>query len=165
MNEKLVIVPKKKTMVNRILNIVWFALACICLLLATLVSPLLFFIPALIFIGIWVYTAFYTNVEYEYTYFDGDLRFARIKNKAKRKRLAEVNMEDVIQIAPKGDRSVYKYENDNTMTYKNLASGEAGAKIYELICKGEKGMFRYEFEPDEDMLEAMMIKYARVIIK
>ena len=54
-----------------------------------------------------------------------------------------------ITIAPKGDRSVYKYENDRSLVYKNLTSGSGDAKVYELICKGEKGMVRYEIEPDE----------------
>ena len=74
-------------------------------------------------------------------------------------------MEDVIQIAPKGDRSVYKYENDRSVTYKNVTSGDPDAKIYEIICKGERSVVRYAFEPDDEMLEAMRMKYSRVIMK
>lgn len=32
-------------------------------------------------------------------------------------------------------------------------------------CKGENGITRYEFEPDEDMLNAIMVKYPRSVIK
>ena len=41
----------------------------------------------------------------------------------------------------------------------------AGAKLYEAVCKGENGITRYEFEPDEDMLNAIMVKYPRSVIK
>lgn len=104
-------------------------------------------------------------MEYEYTYYDGDLRFAKIRNKAKRKKIAYLSMDDVLTIAPKGDRSIYKYENDRSVTVKNIASGNAGAKFYEAVCKGENGITRYEFEPDEDMLNAIMVKYPRSVIK
>ena len=101
----------------------------------------------------------------EYTYYDGEFRFARIKAKRKRKGLGRVQMEDVLALAPKGDRSVYKYENDNSLACKDLTSGESGTKIYELVFKGEKGINRYEFEPDEEMLDAVMVKYPRAVIK
>lgn len=65
----------------------------------------------------------------------------------------------------RGDRSVYKYENDNSLACKDLTSGESGTKIYELVFKGEKGINRYEFEPDEEMLDAVMVKYPRAVIK
>lgn len=164
MREKLVIVPKKKTNANKILNIVWFVLACLSFVCA-IFAPMFFTIPAVIFAIVWYFQTFRSEIEYEYTYYDGEFRFARIKAKRKRKGLGKVQMEDVITIAPKGDRSVYKYENDKSMTYKNLTSGDADARVYELIFKGEKGMNRYEFEPDEDMLDEILVKYPRMVIK
>ncbi len=164
MHEKLVIVPKRTSALKKVLNIVWFALACVSLLMA-IIAPGIFLIPAVVFIAIWVWQTFRSNVEYEYTYYDGDLRIAKIKNKAKRKRIAAISMEDVIIIAPKGDRSVYKYENDNQLQHKSFTSGAPDAKVYEMIFKGEKNVIRYEFEPDEEMLDAMMIKYARLVTK
>lgn len=164
MREKLVIVPKKKTTGKKILNIVWFVLACICFVCAMWV-PIFFAIPAVIFAIIWYFQSFQSDIEYEYTYYDGEFRFARIKAKRKRKGLGRVSMEDVLAIAPRGDRSVYKYENDKSVAYKNLTSGDASAKVYELVFKGEKGINRYEFEPDEDMLDAVLVKYPRSVIK
>lgn len=164
MNEKLVIVPKRKTSGKKILNIVWFVLACLMFILAIFV-PVFFSVPAIVFAVLWYFQSFRSDIEYEYTYFDGDLRFARIKAKSKRKNIGAVQMEDVVAIAPKGERSVYKYENDKNLTFRNLTSGEPDAKVYELICKGEKGMMRYEFEPDEEMLDAIMVKYPRSVIK
>lgn len=126
---------------------------------------ILFAVPAIIFAIIWYFQAFRSDIEYEYTYYDGEFRFARIKAKRKRKGLGRVQMEDVLALAPKGDRSVYKYENDNSLACKDLTSGESGTKIYELVFKGEKGINRYEFEPDEEMLDAVMVKYPRAVIK
>lgn len=40
------------------------------------------------------------NTEFEYSYFDGELRFAKIKNKSRRKRLGIYSMESVAAIAP-----------------------------------------------------------------
>ena len=158
MNEKLVIIPKLVTSGKKMMTIVLFVIACILLLLSTFVSPLLFFLPAILVMVLWVWQGFFSNVEFEYTYFDGDLRFAKIRNKAKRKKIADINMEDVVILAPKGDRGVYKYENDKNLKCINLTSGRADAKVYELIVKNEEGFMRIEFEPDEEMLNAMMVK-------
>ena len=165
MNEKLVIVPRKVTGVKKVLNVVLFILACILLLGATFISPMLFFIPAVVVVAIWVWNGFFSNVEFEYTYYDGDLHMAKIMNKSRRKGLVNVNMEDVITIAPRGDRSIYKYEQDKNCKYKDLTSGDASAKVYALIYKSDKGMCRYEFEPDEEMLDTIRVKHPRAVVK
>lgn len=164
MGEKLVIVPKKRTIGKKVFDIGLFVLTCVMLVLAMLV-PVIFALPAIIGAALWYFLCFHSDIEFEYTYYDGEFRFAKIRGKSKRKNLGEVQMEDVITIAPKGDRSVYKYENDRSLVCKNLTSGSGDAKVYELICKGEKGMVRYEIEPDEEMLDAVMVKYPRVVVK
>lgn len=165
MREQLIFVPKKVTTAKKILNILWFALACICFLGATFIAPAVFMLPALGFSLLWFFMQFHSNIEFEYTYLDGDLKFAKIRNKAKRKGIARISMDDVLQIAPKGDRSVYKYENDNSVKTKKLTSGDPEAKVYVLVSKSENAVTKYEFEPDEDMLNAIMVKYPRVVIK
>lgn len=166
MRQYLVIVPKERTTLKKTLNMVWFVLTCLMLIGSILISPFIFPIPAIIFGIIWFYQTYHSDVEYEYVYFDGDLRIAKVTDKRKRKSLLWVTMEEnIILIAPKGDRSVYKYENDKSLTYKDVSSGAAGAKVYELIAKGKKGIVRYEFEPDEEMIEAMVTKYPRTVIR
>lgn len=166
MRQNLVIVQKQRTMLKKTLNMVWFILTALMLIGSIWLSPVIFPIPAIVFGCIWYHQSYRSDVEYEYVYFDGDLRIAKVTDKRKRKSLVWVTMEDnIILIAPKGDRSVYKYENDKSVTYKNLGSGSPDAKVYELIVKGEKGMARYEFEPDEEMLDAMLTKYSRTVIK
>lgn len=163
MLEKLVIVPRKVTTGEKMVTIVVFAAACLFMLLATFVSVDLFLLPAITAIILWAWRGFFSNIEYEYTYYNGELRFAKITNKARRKNIAEINMEEVIILAPKGDRGVYQYENDKNLKCKNLTSKDAQAKVYELIAKGEKGVIRYEIEPDEEMLNAIRERYSRVV--
>lgn len=165
MHEKLVIVPRKITQGRKIMTTFWFVLACILLLFSTFLSPFLFFIPAILVTIVWIWQAFFSKVEYEYTYYDGDLVLAKIKNKARRKKLADISMEDVILVAPKGDRAIYKYENDKSIKCKKLLSGQADAKVYGIVVKGEKTTIRYEFEPDEEFIDAMRVKYPHTVIK
>ena len=95
MHEKLVIVPKKKTGSKKMLTTAWFILACLMFLLATFVNPFIFLIPGIAFALVWYFQAFRSDIEYEYTYYDGELRFARIKAKSKRKAIGSVQMDDV----------------------------------------------------------------------
>lgn len=90
MHEKLVIVPKKKTGSKKMLTTAWFILACLMFLLATFVNPFIFLIPGIAFALVWYFQAFRSDIEYEYTYYDGELRFARIKAKSKRKAIGSV---------------------------------------------------------------------------
>lgn len=164
MREKLVIIPRRRSMGKKILTIVLFVVTCL-LILLTIAMPVIFMIPAILSGLGWYFATYQTDIEYEYTYYDGEFRFAKIRAKRRRKHLGQVMMDDVTIIAPKGDPSVYKYENDQQMNYRDLTSAEAGAKVYEIIFKGDKGMCRYEFEPDEDMLDAVSIKYPRAVKK
>lgn len=164
MSEKLVIVSKRRTAGKKIFDIALFVVTCILLLLA-MIAPVFFAIPAVLGAVLWYFLSFRSDIEYEYTYYDGEFRFAKIRAKSRRKSLGEVQMEDVLAFAPKGDRSVYKYENDKSLGYKNLTSGNPDAKVYELVFKGEKGISRYEIEPDEEMMDTILVKYSRLVIK
>lgn len=164
MLEKLVIVPKKRTIGMKILNIAVFVLTCI-LFLGAMAAPGLLMILAIGSAVLWYFLTFCANMEYEYTYYDGELRFARIRNKSRRKELESVQLEDVLILAPRGDRSVYKYEKDDSLNYKNYTSRRDGVSVYELVFKNQKGCSRYEFEPDEEMLDAILVKYPRLVIK
>ena len=164
MREILVIVPKMRTAGKKILDMALLVMTFIFLLLA-LINPVVFSVIGILSAVAWFFLCFRNDIEFEYTYYDGELRFAKIKGKSKRKNLGYVQMEDVIAIAPKGDRSVYKYENDKSVTYKNLTSLRPDAKVYELIFKEEKGLNRYEIEASEELLDAIMVKYSRLVVK
>jgi hypothetical protein len=104
-------------------------------------------------------------VEFEYSYFDGELRMTKILNKSRRKKIALYNMDEVVLIAPAGDRSVYNHENNSAYKVRNLTSGDPEGKIYVMVAKGEKGMELIKFEPDEEFLSEICKKHAHKVKK
>ena len=87
-------------------------------------------------------------IEYEYSFFDDEVRFAKIINKNKRKALKGYNMSEVVIIAPAGDQSLYQYEHDNGAKVRDLSSGDKDAKVYVMVAKGQERMEIVRFEPD-----------------
>ena len=162
--EVFTLIARKKNVALVFVSYLLVALAAISLL-----TICIGFAPGILFAVVFGLIAYLMimaqNTEFEYSYFDGELRFAKIKNKSRRKRLGIYSMESVAAIAPAGDRSVYKYENDKNLAYKYLTSGDPEAKVYELIAKGEKGLVRYEFEPDDEMLDEVMVTYPRSVVR
>ena len=165
MTEKLVIIPRLVTGKIKAINLILFAASVALLTSALFIAVELFLLPAIMMLVLWIWRNFFNNIEYEYTYYDGELCIAKITNKARRKHLAEIHMEDVIIIAPKGDRSVYKYETDRSILVKDYTSGDETANVYELIHSLDGITCCYKFEPDEEMLNAISMKYPRLIAK
>lgn len=98
-------------------------------------------------------------IEYEYAYYDGELRFAKIINQSKRKNLNTYLMEEVVTIAPIQDRSVYSYINDKNAKVKDLTTGKQNAKVYVAVVKNANGTELVKYEPDEKYLDEVCIKY------
>lgn len=98
-------------------------------------------------------------IEYEYSFFDDEVRFAKIINKNKRKVLKGYNMSEVVIIAPAGDQSLYQYENDNGAKVRDLSSGDKDAKVYVMVAKGQERMEMVRFEPDEKYLDAVCRRF------
>ena len=164
MHEKLVIVSEKKKLWKRILTVALFVVTCVFFLLA-LMAPVFFSIITVLFAVLWYFMAFQTGIEYEYTYYDGEMRFSKIIAKRKRKGIAMVQMDDVIAFAPKGDRSLYQYENNPQVKTRDLSSGKKDAKLYVLVAKTEEDYQMTIFEPDEQYLDAVCIKYRQKVIR
>lgn len=166
MLEIYVLVERKKPMLLLLLNVLVLTLAVMSLMLSCL--GLSFMIILAVVLGCVLYFLFlYLNQEYEYSYFDGDVRFARILNKSRRKNLKSYTMDEVIQIAPAGDRSVMKYENDPKVKKKNYTSGFRGVPYYEMVVRGsgDDGVVLIKFEPDDAYLNAVCMKYAQKVVR
>lgn len=165
MFEIFVLVDKKKSVVSKAVAILLFLLMLLGLYLGTVISPYVFEIPA-ITCGIgWYWLTFRSGVEYEYLYFEGDLKFTKIKDKRKRKRKLQLNMDKMIVMAPKGSSYVAEYEKNSEVYKRDFTSGNREADVYELVFHDEEGTVLVAFEPDEKMLEAMLTRYPRVIHK
>lgn len=130
----------------------------------TILGVFMLFPIAVAFIALGVF--FYKrDYEWEYSYFDGDVRFAKIINKNKRKDLKSYNMEDVTVFAPIDDRSMYNYLNDNSMKVRDFTTGFSNRKVYGMVVKGENGRGLIKFERDEKYLDAVCIKYRQKVIR
>ncbi len=164
MFEVFVLVEKKKPVIVRIFAICMLILG-IFGILCSCITPI-FMMPGFLFIVIWALLWFFNNVEYEYSYFDGDIRFAKILNKSRRKRLKGYDMEAVQIIAPAGDRSVYKYEQDSSIKRVNYTSGDKKVPCYQMVVKNQDaGMIMISFEPDEKYLDAVCVKHSQKVVR
>ena len=122
------------------------------------------FLMAIIF-GVLAWFIHKSSVEYEYSHFDGEVKFVKIKNKSRRKKIAIYNMEDVTMIAPVMDRSVYGQVNNPKMKVIDLTSQKEDANVYAMVAKGEQGPEVIKFEPDEQFLDAIAKKNAMKVKK
>lgn len=161
--EVFVLVPRKKSIVLLLLSSVVLALGAAALLLSCKNTILLPVACGLIFL--WYFLQFRSNIEYEYSYFDGEIRFARVMNKSRRKALKSYTMSNVVQIAPNGDPSVSRYESDDQAKKKDYTSGKEGISYYDIVVKEEEGITVYKAELDDKFLDAICIKYASKVIR
>ncbi len=85
-----------------------------------------------------VFSAFRSDIEYEYTYYDGEFRFARIKAKRKRKGLEESRWKMFLHWHRRGTGVYTSTRMTIHLPVSDLTSGESGTKIYELVFKGKR---------------------------
>lgn len=152
-----VLVTKEKSLFIKTTTLAFFVMAAMSTLYVVL-GYIAFFPMALL---TWVITFVLRNryVEYEYAYYDGELRFAKIINQSKRKELNTYLMDEVVVIAPIDERSVYSYINDKNAKIKDLTTGKPDAKVYVAIVKSGNGIELVKYEPDEKYLNEVCIKY------
>lgn len=163
MFEVYVIVEKQKSLVMKFLSALCFVIGAY-LVYVALWGWILFMVGGILFfVAGWL--LYSRNIEYEYSYFDGEFRFARITNKQKRKELPGYEAKNVLIIAPKGDRSLYQYENGNQIKVRDLSSGKKDAKLYGMVVTTQAGCQLVWFEPDEAYLDAVCIKYGQKVVK
>lgn len=163
MLEIYVLVERRKQLWLQFLGALILAFSVMLLVMSCVIYILI--IPAVILGFLWFFFFYHGCKEYEYSYFDGDVKFAKIINKSRRKSLMKFTMDDVIQIAPAGDRSIYKYENDAKIRRKDLTSGRRGVPYYVMVARlEEKGMILIKFEPDQKYLDAVCTKFSQKVI-
>jgi translation initiation factor IF-1 len=163
MFEVYVLVARKKSIGIQVLACLFLALG-VAVLLLSCISPV-FLVFAVAAFALWYLFQFRWNREFEYSYFDGEVRFARISNKSRRKRLKVFSMDEVVTIAPSEDRSVYRYENDNGMTIVDYTSGRKDEPYYVMVHQTGEATEVIRFEPDEKYLDAVCVKYGQKVIR
>ena len=74
-------------------------------------------------------------------------------------------MDDVVTIAPSEDRSVYKYMNDENVKKVDYTSGRREEPYYVIITKNNEAITLIKFQPDEQFLDAISMKYRQKLVR
>lgn len=162
--ETTVFVDKKVSAGNIAARIACVVLLAVCIAgtAVTMMIPLV--LLAALFGFAWYFLKQDAKSEYEYSYIEGTLSFAKIRAKSRRKAIAEIDMNDVILIAPSSAHELYNYHNNRQTMIRNCASGNAEARTYEVVYKRGSGSAVIIFEPDTDMLETIRRRYPRQVM-
>lgn len=161
--EVYVLVEKKKSTLLEVCGIAVLVAGIVIFVMAML--GVMEFIPFAIAAVVCGWLLKNASFEYEYSYFDGEFRFAKIANKSRRKELRTYTAEELIVIAPIEDRAVYSYMKDTKVKKLDYTSGQADAKRYAMAAKAEDGIRLILFEPDEKYLDAVCIKYGQKVLR
>lgn len=152
--ENTILVERKISAANTIGRICCIALIAVFLILSfTPVAPLLFVIPAILVAVVFYFLHMETQVEYEYTYIEGRLSFAKITAKRKRKELAEVDMENLLLLAPADAPELMTYHSGSKKAAAaDYTSGKGAQDVYEVVYKRGEDTAAIRFQPDANML-------------
>ena len=151
------LIRRKNTAFDKIMPYILIVLEVFCLSLILFNALALLF--ALGFMGLWYVFQARTHTEYEYSYFDGEIRIARITGKSRRKSLGEIEMASVEKIAPAGDPGLAGFKNKSNLKAKDYTS-RSGAPYYEMIAKYDGNIMLYKLELDEKFINEVCKKYA-----
>ena len=129
----------------------------------SMVMPLLFIVA--IILGYVTYRlSLNWNLEYEYTFVNGELDIDKIMAKSRRKRCVVLNMEQTEIVAPEGAHQLDNYKSTPCKTM-DFSSGIAENKKYVMYASFNNEMVKVIFEPNERMINDMWNSSPRKVIK
>lgn len=161
--EVYVLVRRKNSFLDNFLPYLMISLDVLCFLLAFITPIALLF--ALLFMALWYVFQGRACTEYEYSYFDGEVRFAKIISMRKRKSLGEIDMAAVEKIAPAGHDSVAHYEKDSRVKIKDYTSRKSGVPYYELVARYDGNVTLFKLELDDKFISEVSKKYASKVVR
>lgn len=96
------------------------------------------------------------NTEYEYLFVEGTLDIDRVRFQSKRKKIASIDMPEILTVAPEGSQKALAYDHGQ-MTVMRCGSGNPEAIPYIMIVrlKDKNRQVKIFWEPNEKLLEAM----------
>lgn len=104
------------------------------------------------------------KVEYEYVFCDGQIDFDKIMNGEKRKRMARIDMDQVVVCAPINSHALDGYKRQGVKNY-DFSSMTPEAKIWGIVTTAGEQISLYRFEPDEVMVSKMKQKSPRKVVE
>lgn len=153
-------VKKQTTMKDVFIKALLVALAIVSVI-ATLMFPI-GIIVAIAVIGAVVFLIRRMDVEYEYLYVNGDLDIDKIMHRAKRKRVFSANIDDVELLAPESAPELNQFRNAKVCDY---TSGNADAKRYVLVVSGNGQLTKVVFEPNDTIVQGIMMLAPRKVVR
>ena len=154
--------PEKRTIILRYVSLLCAAAG---LMFCIWINPLLWALPAALLIYWWYRMCFHSAIEYEYSYFDGNIDIDKVIDMRKRKNIISFHMNDVVQIAPVGDRSLHSAHENGNVKHVDVSSRKPDRKYYEILLQESGETTCIRFEPDEKFLDSICIKYGRKVIR
>lgn len=101
------------------------------------------------------------DLEYEYLYVNGNLDIDKIMAKSKRKRVFEMNVNDMEVIAPAGAPELRQYQG---LKSDNYSSNTAGATLYEMVVIQNGTKKKIIFEPNAVILDGLRMLAPRKVV-
>lgn len=129
-------------------------------LLAGLFFHPLFFIVFLVFLACDYFIFPRLNVEFEYSYVNGNIHIAAVYSKKSRKELADVDLARAECIAPEGSDHLKEFGDD--FTVRDYSAKDPDDKPYAVIMEGS-GSEKILLQLDQTMLDDLKYRLPRKI--
>ena len=136
-----------QTMMKKALLIVAFVI----LIIIAMMIPVLVFLPVLGMMGVWYLWKRWDCVEFEYSYYNGELDIDRIMGREARKRVFSVSAKEMEVLAPTGSDQLRPFQDLKVLD----CSSNTGSQTYELVAKVKEQNVRVVFEPNDVILQGM----------
>ena len=127
-------------------------------------APLFMLLGAVLLLGSYLIEE-NVNLEYEYLYLDKSFYVDQIKNRKKRKKIAEFDLTTALEVlAPAGSHHLDQMKG-KTSKVKDYTSGSEDARVYEMVVHVEKELWLVKIEMTDDLYEQMFIASPRKVFK
>ncbi|SDG94611.1 DUF6106 family protein [Marvinbryantia formatexigens] len=151
-----IIVKRKKTAKDTILKALLIAVTVLAVLAALFTTLGIFaFIAAVVLVIVDFIFIPTFDVEFEYLYVNGELDIDKIMSKQKRKRVYSADVKNLEIMAPTKSHALDAYNRRQDLKTLDFSSRDEQNQSYTMIIKGEKGLERVLFEPNEVILKDM----------
>lgn len=155
------IVPRKQDTKDKVLKILSIALGVVVLLAGFLSGNMIILAVAIILImADFYYLIPRFNVEYEYSYVNGEIDVARIYSKQSRKEVASISLENVECIAPLGSHQLDSY--GQTFKVIDYSANDPEQKPY-VVVKGGGDNQKIYLQLDESMVNDLKSRLPRKV--
>lgn len=148
------LVAKKRTPKDGIITILIIIAAVVVVFAVSLFIPQAFLFAAVIvaFGAYWFIQR--QNIEYEYTFTNGDLDIDKIINKSKRKRILTVSVKDFEVMAHVEDKD-HAHELNGFQKTLDFSSGEVKPNTYAALLMHKNEKVKMIFEPNEEIVKGI----------